>query len=134
MVPRLKNKSNKLTMSFFSHLDNKHAVSLVSQLETSGALTSKQTNGDATMTSQERHLEMNAIDTLVMYRQICTLLLSCSRQDLHISHALQQNGVVLERILQLFDISCSTLGKDIPFKRIFTWSELTISNNEDCSD
>ena len=65
---------------------------------------------DVTVTSQQRHLEMNLIDTLDMYRQICTLMVTCTRKNPLISHALQQNSVVLERLLLLFDINCCDLG------------------------
>ena len=64
---------------------------------------------DIAITSQQRHLEMNLIDTLDMYREICVLLVTCAKHNTLISHALQQNSVVLERILMLFDInSCSS--------------------------
>ena len=65
---------------------------------------------DVTMTSQQRHLEMNLSDTLDMYRQICALMVTCARKNTLISHALQQNSVVLERLLLLFDINCCDLG------------------------
>ncbi len=70
---------------------------------------------DVIITSQQRHLEMNLVDTLDMFRQICALLVICVGKDPLISHALQQNSVVLERILLLFDINCGGLGtNDIP--------------------
>ena len=70
------------------------------------------------MTSQTRHLEMNLIDTLDMYGQICTLMVTCARKDPLIAHALQQNKAVLERLLLLFDINCSNSGTSDKYEYI----------------
>lgn len=82
---------------------------MISQLKASSNATS-QHGYNVAMTSQRRHLEMNLIDTLDMYREICVLLVTCAGHNPLISHALQQNSVVLERILMLFDINCCSLG------------------------
>ena len=63
------------------------------------------------MTSQQRHLEMNLVDVLEMYKRICVLLVICASSDPHILHALRQNPAVLERIVLLLRVNCSTLGK-----------------------
>jgi hypothetical protein len=81
---------------------------------------------DVAITSQQRHLEMNLIDTLDMYRQICVLLMTCAGKDPLIAHALQQNSVVLERILLLFDINCCSVGRNVQTSCHRMWGSVVV--------
>ena len=53
---------------------------------------------------RRRHLEINLMDTLEMYRKIAFLVKTCANKDPVIAHALQENSMILEKVLELLFI------------------------------
>ena len=58
-----------------------------------------------------RHLELNLIDTLEMYKNIAILVRTCTQKDPLIAHTLQLNSAILEKVLELLFIQTSDLSK-----------------------
>ena len=54
---------------------------------------------------------MSLMDTLYMCTEIAVLLKTCCAKDALVAHALQQNTMILEKLLDLLTITSSTLGE-----------------------
>ena len=54
---------------------------------------------------------MSLIDTLYMYMEMAVLLKTCCARDALVAHALQQNTMILEKLLDMLTITGSTLGE-----------------------